>query len=193
LQASERRPGRRVARVFCLAHFFKGCQEFAHCGHYHPITVLATFALMFFLNVAFGQNFHSMSSRSAVWRWSRDALGYRGCRHRNVYRKLHENPQEDIAKLAAVAAVKSWPHVGVHPDQCVRFLPMMFVTGIAGSYLKIGFGGCRHTYISTIVAFTLLPMCIAKFGNRKRAPLKTTRPGSPQKSVRFSGQAYFGY
>jgi len=89
----------------------------------------------------------------------------------NVHRKYLEKPSDGIAKAAIIGTDEVIaPVMGCTLTVVAVFLPIVFVTGIAGQFFKqLAWVVSVTHFLSVIVAYTLLPMLIAKFGGEPAA------------------------
>ncbi len=126
-----------------------------------PVTVLATYTLMFFMHISL-----NVISLGGIALGVGMLLDNAVCVIENVYRKLRENPEAGIANAAIVGSEEVMaPMVASTLTTVSVFLPIVFVTGIAGQIFKqLAWVVVVTQVISAIIAFTLLPMLIAKVG-----------------------------
>jgi HAE1 family hydrophobic/amphiphilic exporter-1 len=126
-----------------------------------PVTVLATFTLMHFLHISL-----NVISLGGVALGVGMLLDNAVVVIENVYRRYRENTAEGMAKAAIIGSNEvMMPMVASTLTTVSVFLPIVFVTGIAGQIFKeLAWVVVVTQVISAIIAFTLLPMLIAKVG-----------------------------
>ncbi len=129
-----------------------------------PLTILATFTLMYFTHISL-----NVITLGGITLGVGMLLDYAIVVIENVHRKFIASPGHDIAEIAAsgtkevVAAVLSSMLTTI-----AVFLPIIFVTGIAGQIFKqLAWVVVVTNVFSILIAFTLFPMLIAKYGNMK--------------------------
>ncbi len=146
---------------FVLVIFLRDFKNSALVVTITPITVLATFTLMYFMNISL--NVISLGGISlGVGMLLDNAVVV----IENVYRKFRENPSEGMKKAAQLGSEEVMgPMVASTLTTVSVFLPLVFVTGIAGQIFKqLAWVVVVTQVISAVIAFTLLPMLIAKVG-----------------------------
>lgn len=125
-----------------------------------PVTVLATFTLMYFWNISL--NVISLGGLAlGVGMLLDNAVVVM----ENVYRMHEENPSKsmDEAAIQGSNEVMAPMAASTLTTVCV-FLPIMFVTGIAGQIFKeLALVVVVTQVISAVIAFTLLSMMIVHF------------------------------
>lgn len=128
-----------------------------------PVTVLATYTLMYFLNISL-----NVISLGGVALGVGMLLDNAVVVIENVYRKFREDPSGGMEKAAIVGSEEVMaPMVASTLTTVSVFLPIVFVTGIAGQIFKeLAWVVVVTQVISAIIAFTLLPMLIAKVGGK---------------------------
>lgn len=128
-----------------------------------PVTVLATYTLMYFLNISL-----NVISLGGVALGVGMLLDNAVVVIENVYRRFREHPEEGMAQAAATGSNEVMaPMVASTLTTVSVFLPIVFVTGIAGQIFKeLAWVVVVTQVISAIIAFTLLPMLIAKVGGK---------------------------
>ncbi len=128
-----------------------------------PITILGTYTLMYFMNISL-----NVISLGGVALGVGMLLDNAVVIIENVYRKFRENPKEGMAKAAAIGANEViGPMVASTLTTVSVFLPIVFVTGIAGQIFKqLAWVVVVTQVISAVIAFTLLTMLIAKVGEK---------------------------
>ncbi|MGH7198415.1 MAG: efflux RND transporter permease subunit [Candidatus Omnitrophota bacterium] len=128
-----------------------------------PVTVLATFTLMYFIGISL-----NVISLGGVALGVGMLLDNAVVVIENVYRKYRENIKEGMKKAAAAGANEVMaPMMASTLTTVSVFLPIVFVTGIAGQIFKeLAWVVVVTQVISAIIAFTLLPMLISKVGEK---------------------------
>jgi len=128
-----------------------------------PVTVLATFTLMYFIGISL-----NVISLGGVALGVGMLLDNAVVVIENVYRKYRENVKEGMKKAAAAGSNEVMaPMMASTLTTVSVFLPIVFVTGIAGQIFKeLAWVVVVTQVISAIIAFTLLPMLIAKVGEK---------------------------
>ena len=126
-----------------------------------PVTVLATYTLMYFFNISL-----NVISLGGVALGVGMLLDNAVVVIENVYRKFREKPEEGMEKAAIIGSEEVMAPMWASTLTTVSvFLPIVFVTGIAGQIFKeLALVVVVTQVISAIIAFTLLPMLIAKLG-----------------------------
>ena len=128
-----------------------------------PITVLATYTLMYFMHISL-----NVISLGGVALGVGMLLDNAVVVIENVYRKFRENPAQGIKRAATEGSEEVMAPMFASTLTTVSvFLPIVFVTGIAGQIFKeLAWVVVVTQVISAIIAFTLLPMLIAKVGEK---------------------------
>jgi HAE1 family hydrophobic/amphiphilic exporter-1 len=128
-----------------------------------PVTVLATFTLMYFLGISL-----NVISLGGVALGVGMLLDNAVVVIENVYRKFRENLKEGMKKAASAGSNEVMaPMMASTLTTVSVFLPIVFVTGIAGQIFKeLAWVVVVTQVISAIIAFTLLPMLISKVGEK---------------------------
>ncbi|MBK7363073.1 MAG: efflux RND transporter permease subunit, partial [Micavibrio sp.] len=128
-----------------------------------PVTVLATYTLMYFMGISL-----NVISLGGVALGVGMLLDNAVVVIENVYRKFREKPEDGMEKAAIVGSEEVMaPMIASTLTTVSVFLPIVFVTGIAGQIFKeLAWVVVVTQVISAIIAFTLLPMLIAKVGGR---------------------------
>jgi len=128
-----------------------------------PITVLATYTLMYFMHISL-----NVISLGGVALGVGMLLDNAVVVIENVYRKFRENPTQGMKRAAKEGSEEVMaPMVASTLTTVSVFLPIVFVTGIAGQIFKeLAWVVVVTQIISAIIAFTLLPMLIAKAGEQ---------------------------
>ncbi len=145
-----------------------------------PITVLATFTLMHFLNISL-----NVISLGGVALGVGMLLDNAVVVIENVYRRFREKPEDGMPAAAAAGSKEVMaPMVASTLTTVSVFLPIVFVTGIAGQIFKeLAWVVVVTQVISAVIAFTLLPMLIAKVGAKssltERDIHETEKPRGP--------------
>jgi HAE1 family hydrophobic/amphiphilic exporter-1 len=126
-----------------------------------PVTILGTFSLMFFMGISL-----NVISLGGIALGVGMLLDNAVVVIENVYRNFREHPDWGIAKAAQIGAEEVMaPMVASTLTTVSVFLPIVFVTGIAGQIFKqLAWVVVVTQIVSAIIAFTLLPMLIAKIG-----------------------------
>ncbi len=128
-----------------------------------PVTVLATYTLMYFMNISL-----NVISLGGVALGVGMLLDNAVVVIENVYRRFREKPEDGMAVAAVVGSDEVMaPMLASTLTTVSVFLPIVFVTGIAGQIFKeLAWVVVVTQVISAIIAFTLLPMLIAKVGGK---------------------------
>ncbi len=128
-----------------------------------PVTVLCTYTLMFFMNISL-----NVISLGGIALGVGMLLDNAVCVIENVYRTFRENQSEGLANAATSGSEQMIAPMTASTLTTVSvFLPIIFVTGIAGQIFKqLAWVVVVTQVISAIIAFTLLPMLIAKVGGK---------------------------
>ncbi len=128
-----------------------------------PVTVLATYTLMYFMGISL-----NVISLGGVALGVGMLLDNAVVVIENVYRKFRENPKDGMQQAAIVGSEEVMAPMWASTLTTVSvFLPIVFVTGIAGQIFKeLAWVVVVTQVISAIIAFTLLPMLIAKVGEK---------------------------
>ncbi len=174
-----------VLAFIILLIFLKDLKTSALVVTIIPITVLANYVFMYFMNISL-----NVISLGGVALGVGMLLDNAVVVVENIHRKCLENPKEGIVKSAIVGTDEVIaPVMGCTLTVVAVFLPIVFVTGIAGQFFKqLAWVVSVTHFLSVIVAYTLLPMLIAKVGGEppeiKEFHLAVEIP--PQKS--FLGQ-----
>ncbi len=128
-----------------------------------PVTVLATYTMMFFFGISL--NVISLGGLSlGVGMLLDNAVVV----IENVYRKFRENPEQGMQNAAIKGSEEVMGPMWASTFTTVSvFLPLVYVTGIAGQIFKqLAWVVVVTQVISAVIAFTLLPMLIAKIGGK---------------------------
>jgi HAE1 family hydrophobic/amphiphilic exporter-1 len=128
-----------------------------------PVTVLATYTLMYFLGISL-----NVISLGGVALGVGMLLDNAVVVIENVYRKFRENAKDGMKKAAIVGSEEVMaPMLASTLTTVSVFLPIVFVTGIAGQIFKeLAWVVVVTQVISALIAFTLLPMLIGKVGEK---------------------------
>jgi HAE1 family hydrophobic/amphiphilic exporter-1 len=128
-----------------------------------PVTVLATYTLMYFMHISL-----NVISLGGVALGVGMLLDNAVVVIENVYRKFRKNPEAGIQKAAEEGSNEVMaPMMASTLTTVSVFLPIVFVTGIAGQIFKeLAWVVVVTQIISAVIAFTLLPMLIAKVGGK---------------------------
>lgn len=137
-----------------------------------PITILATFTLMYFLDLSL-----NVISMGGVALGVGMILDNAVVEIENVFRKFRADPAGGLAHATSVGSneVLGALWASTFTSMAV-FLPIAFVTGIAGQIFKqLAFVVVFTHLFSSVITFTLLPVLIVKFGKKAalRAEQKT--------------------
>ncbi len=126
-----------------------------------PVTVLATYTLMYFMHISL-----NVISLGGVALGVGMLLDNAVVVIENVYRKFREDPGSGMRAAATIGSEEVMaPMLASTLTTVSVFLPIVFVTGIAGQIFKeLAWVVVVTQVISAIIAFTLLPMCIDKIG-----------------------------
>ena len=126
-----------------------------------PVTVLATFTLMYFLNISL-----NVISLGGVALGVGMLLDNAVVVIENVYRKFELKKEQGMAEAAGGGSDEVMAPMTASTLTTVSvFLPIVFVTGIAGQIFKeLAWVVVVTQIISAVIAFTLLPMLIARIG-----------------------------
>ncbi len=126
-----------------------------------PVTILATFTLMYFLGISL-----NVISLGGVALGVGMLLDNAVVVIENVYRRYRDNPASGMSASATVGSEEVMaPMVASTLTTVSVFLPIAFVTGIAGQIFKeLAWVVVVTQVISAVIAFTLLPMLISKMG-----------------------------
>jgi HAE1 family hydrophobic/amphiphilic exporter-1 len=125
-----------------------------------PVTILATFTLMYFMGISL--NVISLGGIAL-------GVGMLGDNAivliENAFRKMSEAPTGDLREDIRIASEEVVaPMFASSLTTVFVFLPMIFVTGIAGQIFKeLALVVVATQMISIVVAFTLLPVLMVKF------------------------------
>lgn len=148
-----------------------------------PVTVLATFTLMYFMGISL--NVISLGGIAlGVGMLTDNAIVL----IENAYRKFTEHPEMGFVEQVSTASDEVVaPMFASTLTTVAVFLPMIFVTGIAGQIFKeLAWVVIATQVISIIVAFTLLPVLMVKFRIRPDANAKELK-GFAKKFDAFLG------
>ncbi len=134
-----------------------------------PVTVLATFTLMYFMGISL--NVISLGGIAlGVGMLTDNAIVL----IENAFRRFNEFPEFDFRENIRIASEEVIAPMFASTFTTIAvFLPMIFVTGIAGQIFKeLAWVVVATQVISIIIAFTLLPVLMVKFkvrGNPEEA------------------------
>lgn len=130
-----------------------------------PVTVLATYALMYFMHISL-----NVISLGGVALGVGMLLDNAVVVIENVYRKFREDRGQDMRAAAITGSEEVMaPMVASTLTTVSVFLPIVFVTGIAGQIFKeLAWVVVVTQVISAVIAFTLLPMLIDKVGRTSK-------------------------
>ncbi len=128
-----------------------------------PVTVLATYTLMYFMGISL-----NVISLGGVALGVGMLLDNAVVVIENIYRRYREHPADGMKAAATVGSEEVMAPMWASTLTTVSvFLPIVFVTGIAGQIFKeLAWVVVVTQVISAIIAFTLLPMLIAKVGEK---------------------------
>ncbi len=134
-----------------------------------PVTVLATFTLMYFMHISL-----NVISLGGVALGVGMLLDNAVVVIDNVYQKYRQNPRKGMTAAASVGANEVMaPMMASTLTTVSVFLPIVFVTGIAGQIFKeLAWVVVVTQVVSAIIAFTLLPMMITKLGQKSASTKK---------------------
>ncbi|HTL70569.1 MAG TPA: efflux RND transporter permease subunit, partial [Candidatus Eisenbacteria bacterium] len=160
-----------------------------------PVTVLATYTLMFFMGISL-----NVISLGGLALGVGMLLDNAVCVIENIFRKFSEHPEEGLEKATQEGSEEVMAPMAASTLTTVSvFLPIVFVTGIAGQIFKqLAWVVVVTQVVSAIIAFTLLPMLIAKTGVPSmggEGPRKTkwdSRKGPIAAAMRFWLKMYHG-
>lgn len=147
-----------------------------------PVTVLATYTLMYFMGISL-----NVISLGGVALGVGMLLDNAVVVIENVYRRFREKPDAGVPAAAASGSDEVMaPMVASTLTTVSVFLPIVFVTGIAGQIFKeLAWVVVVTQVISAIIAFTLLPMLIATLG--KKSSLTSRDVHETTQSVKTRG------
>ncbi|MBI3252413.1 MAG: efflux RND transporter permease subunit [Candidatus Omnitrophica bacterium] len=147
---------------FILLIFLKDFKSSALVVTITPITVLATFTLMYFMRISL-----NVISLGGVALGVGMLLDNAVVVMENVYRRLRDEPEKGLEHAATVGAEEVFGALVASTLTTVAvFLPIVFVTGIAGQIFKeLAWVVVVTQIVSAVIAFTLLPMLIVKAGS----------------------------
>ncbi len=151
-----------------------------------PITVLANYIFMYFMGISL-----NVISLGGIALGVGMLLDNAIVVVENVHRKLEENPKDGLEKSTTIGTEEVIAAVmGCTLTTVAVFLPIVFVTGIAGQFFKqLAWVVSVTQFISVIVAYTLLPMLIVKLGgegNKKPSALRQKVNQGFQKVLEFA-------
>ncbi len=140
-----------------------------------PVTVLATYTLMYFMGISL-----NVISLGGVSLGVGMLLDNAVVVIENVYRRFRENPDAGMEKAAIQGSEEVMaPMIASTLTTVSVFLPLVFVTGIAGQIFKqLAWVVVVTQIISAIIAFTLLPMLIAKVGKSSALTRRDVHEGA---------------
>jgi hydrophobic/amphiphilic exporter-1 (mainly G- bacteria), HAE1 family len=152
-----------VLAFIVLVIFLRDLKNSALVVTITPVTVLATYTLMYFFHISL-----NVISLGGVALGVGMLLDNAVVVIENVYRKFREKREDGMAKAAVEGSEEVMaPMVASTLTTVSVFLPIVFVTGIAGQIFKeLALVVVVTQVISAIIAFTLLPMLIAKLGGK---------------------------
>ncbi len=155
-----------------------------------PVTVLATYTLMYFMHISL-----NVISLGGVALGVGMLLDNAVVVIENVYRKFREAPQEGMEAAAIVGSEEVMaPMVASTLTTVSVFLPIVFVTGIAGQIFKeLAWVVVVTQVISAVIAFTLLPMLIAKVGKKSSLSKRDIHEESKGGEAESKPTTPFGY
>lgn len=148
---------------FVLVLFLRDFKNSALVVTITPVTVLATYTLMYFMGISL-----NVISLGGVSLGVGMLLDNAVVVIENVYRKYRENPEGGMQKAAIEGSEEVMgPMVASTLTTVSVFLPLVFVTGLAGQLFKqLAWVVVVTQVISAVIAFTLLPMLIVKVGGK---------------------------
>jgi len=155
-----------VLAFFVLLVFLRNLRSASLIVIVIPITILATFTLMHFSGISL--NVISLGGIAlGVGMLIDNAIVV----IENVDRHVRESKHLDIAEQTRIGTEEVIPPLMASTLTTVMvFLPMIFITGIAGQIFKeLAWVVVVTQLFSIVVAFTLLPMLIVKTHSRKKA------------------------
>lgn len=159
-----------------------------------PVTILATYTLMYFLGISL-----NVISLGGVALGVGMLLDNAVVVIENVYRNFRDKPAEGIEGAAQRGSEEVMaPMVASTLTTVSVFLPIVFVTGIAGQIFKeLAWVVVVTQVISAIIAFTLLPMLISKVGKTSSLAHRDIFDDSPESKQRprrnLMAAAYEGF
>jgi len=123
-----------------------------------PVTVLATYTLMYFMGISL-----NVISLGGVALGVGMLLDNAVVVIENVYRRFREHPEDGIKQAAAIGSKEVMaPMIASTLTTVSVFLPIVFVTGIAGQIFKeLAWVVVVTQVVSAIIAFTSQPFAIA--------------------------------
>ncbi|MEI8344636.1 MAG: efflux RND transporter permease subunit, partial [Candidatus Omnitrophota bacterium] len=154
-----------------------------------PVTILATYTLMYFMNISL-----NVISLGGLALGVGMLLDNAVCVIDNIYRKFRADPKGSLATFSAEGSEEMMGPMTASTLTTVSvFLPIVFVTGIAGQIFKqLAWVVVVTQIVSAIIAFSLLPMMIAKFGGRSSLALRDINEDSGGAKLRLeSGTSLF--
>ncbi len=145
-----------------------------------PVTVLATYTLMYFMGISL-----NVISLGGIALGVGMLLDNAVCVIENVYRSFRLKPEDGIARAAIVGSEEVMaPMLASTLTTVSVFLPIIFVTGIAGQIFKqLAWVVVVTQVISAIIAFTLLPMLIAKVGGKSSLTQRDIHEGGESQKL----------
>ncbi len=170
-----------VLAFIVLLIFLKDLKTSALVVTIIPVTVLANYIFMYFMHISL-----NVISLGGVALGVGMLLDNAVVVVENVHRKYAEDPSKGIAAASIVGTDEVIaPVMGCTLTVVAVFLPIVFVTGIAGQFFKqLAWVVSVTHFLSVIVAYTLLPMLIAKVGGEPAGhaqPGVHGAPGGPEK------------
>ncbi|MDO8624824.1 MAG: efflux RND transporter permease subunit, partial [Candidatus Diapherotrites archaeon] len=152
-----------ILAYFVLVFFLLDFKNSALIITITPVTVLATFTLMYFMKISL-----NVISLGGIALGVGMLLDNAVVVMENVYRVRAQDLKQGLTKAAILGAQEMMaPMTASTLANVFVFLPVVFVSGIAGQLFKeLAWVIVVTQIVSAIIAFTLLPMLISKSGEK---------------------------
>ncbi|MBI2095506.1 MAG: efflux RND transporter permease subunit [Candidatus Omnitrophica bacterium] len=152
-----------VLAYFVLVFFLMDFKNSALIITITPVTVLATFTLMYFMKISL-----NVISLGGIALGVGMLLDNAVVVMENVYRIRGRDSEGGLARAAVIGAQEMMaPMTASTLANVFVFLPVVFVSGIAGQLFKeLAWVIVVTQIVSAVIAFTLLPMLISKSGEK---------------------------